>query len=200
MSIMPAPQAPPGQIIFLNGVSSSGKTSIAAELLEILEPPWFHMPVDAINAMRAKRRTRELSPAELDLVLARTRAGFHRAVAGMAAAGNNIVVDHVLSERWRLLDCLAVLAGFDVVFVAVRCDPGELARREHRRGDREPGLALAQQELVHAHGRYDLECDTTSTSPLECAQNIRDFLARPEPPTAFDELRAMLAEGALPAS
>jgi chloramphenicol 3-O phosphotransferase len=188
---------PPGQVIFLNGASSSGKTSIARELLVVLDRPWFHMPVDAINGMRAKRRTSELSQPELDLVLTRTRAGFHRAVAGMAAAGNNVVMDHVLSERWRLLDCLAVLADFDVVFVAVRCAPAELARRERLRGDREPGLAVAQQELVHTHGCYDIECDTTTASPLDCALSIKEFLARPEPPAAFEELRTMLAEGVL---
>ncbi len=194
---MHAPSGPPGQIIFLNGVSSSGKTSIAGQLLVVLEQPWFHMPVDAVNAMRAKRRTMELGQAELDVVLARTRAGFHRAVAGMAAAGNNVVVDHVLSERWRLLDCLAVLADFDVVFVGVSCAPAELDRRERLRGDRDPGLAQAPQELVHAHGCYDLECDTTTASPLDCALRIKDFLARPDPPTAFEELRTMLAEGAM---
>jgi chloramphenicol 3-O phosphotransferase len=74
----------------------------------------------------------------------------------------------------------------------------ELARRERLRGDREPGLAAAQQELVHAHGCYDLECDTTATGPFDCALSIKDFLARPDPPTAFEELRTMLAEGVLP--
>jgi chloramphenicol 3-O phosphotransferase len=189
-------QCPPGRIILLNGASGSGKTSIAEQLLLVLDEPWFHLPVDAINAMRSRQRTLELSPADLELVLARTRAGFHRAVAGMAAAGNNVIADHVLSERWRLLDCLAVFAAFDVVFVGVRCAPAELARRERLRGDREPGLALAQHERVHAHGRYDLECDTTHASPLDCALSIKAFLARARDrntPRAFDELRA--AEG-----
>jgi chloramphenicol 3-O phosphotransferase len=193
---MTVSQCPPGRIILLNGASGSGKTSIAEQLLLVLDEPWFHLPVDAINAMRSRQRTLELSPADLELVLARTRAGFHRAVAGMAAAGNDVIADHVLSERWRLLDCLAVFAAFDVVFVGVRCAPAELARRERLRGDREPGLALAQHERVHAHGRYDLECDTTNASPLDCALSIKAFLAgardRNEP-SAFDELRA--AEG-----
>jgi chloramphenicol 3-O phosphotransferase len=100
---------PTGQIIFLNGTSSSGKSSIAEQLLLVLDRPYFHMSVDAINSMRARERTLELGPAELGAVLARTRAGFHRAVAGMAQAGNDIVAGHVLSEQWRLLDCLAVL-------------------------------------------------------------------------------------------
>jgi chloramphenicol 3-O phosphotransferase len=42
-----------GQIIFLNGTSSSGKSSIAGQLLR-LDPPHFHMSVDAINSMRGQ--------------------------------------------------------------------------------------------------------------------------------------------------
>ena len=117
---------PTGQIIFLNGTSSSGKSSIAEQLLLVLDRPYFHMSVDAINSMRAKERTLELGPAELDAVLARTRAGFHRAVAGMAQAGNDIVADHVLSEQWRLLDCLTVLAGLDVDRAGGIGDVGDL--------------------------------------------------------------------------
>lgn len=133
-----------GQVIFLNGTFSSGKSSIAEQLLLVLDRPFFHMSVDAINSMRSRERTLELSPDELATVLARTRAGFHRAVAGMAEAGNDLVVDYVLSEQWRLLDCLAVLDGLDVIFVGVRCSARELGRRERVRGDRETGQATAQ--------------------------------------------------------
>lgn len=88
----------PGRVILLNGTSSSGKTSIARCLLNLLDPPHFHMAVDAVGAMRAAENTRGLAPGDLPALLRRTRAGFHRAVAGMAAAGNDIVIDHVLSE------------------------------------------------------------------------------------------------------
>ena len=181
-----------GQIILLNGTSSSGKSSIARQLLLMLDPPHFHVSVDAINGMRAEEKTRELDEAGLEVVLARTRAGFHRAVAGLAAAGNDVIADHVLSEPWRLLDCLTVMAGYRVVFVGVRCAPAELERRERERGDRTPGAALAQVALVHAHGRYDVECDTTTASPYDCAVRIRDFLASGQLPTAFDQLRELL--------
>jgi chloramphenicol 3-O phosphotransferase len=188
-----------GQIIFLNGTSSSGKSRIAAELLLMLDPPHFHMGVDAINGLRAKQKTRDLDPAELADVLTRTRAGFHRAIAGMAQAGNDVIVDHVLSEQWRLLDCLAVLADYRVVFVGVHCSPAELERRERARGDRPPGLALAQYQQVHAHGRYDIECDTTVASPQECAVHIKDFLDRGTAPAAFDSLRARFQDASQPA-
>jgi chloramphenicol 3-O phosphotransferase len=181
-----------GQIIFLNGTSSSGKSSIAGQLLLMLDPPHFHMSVDAINGMRAKQKTGELDDAGLRAVLSRTRAGFHRAVAGMAEAGNDVIVDHVLSEPWRLLDCLAVMAGYRVVFVGVRCAPAELERRERERGDRTQGVALAQEPLVHAHSLYDVECDTTTASPYDCAVRIRDFLRSGQEPSAFDRLRSQL--------
>jgi hypothetical protein len=34
-----------------------------------------------------------------------------------------------------------------------------------------------------------------TASPFDCALRIKDFLARPDPPTAFEQLRTMLAEG-----
>ncbi|MFB9239249.1 chloramphenicol phosphotransferase CPT family protein [Plantactinospora siamensis] len=190
--MMRPPGGDPGRIVFLNGVSSSGKSSIARHLLEALEQPWFHMPVDAFGAMlRPERPTDPSSGPELAEVLTRMRAGFHRAVAGMAAAGNNIVVDHVLSEPWRLVDCLRVFNGLDVVFVGVHCSIEELHRRELARRDRAPGQAAAQIAQVHAHGCYDLTCDTTTTGPEDCARMIVQFLAhRPPGPTAFDRLRA----------
>jgi chloramphenicol 3-O phosphotransferase len=180
----------PGEVIFLNGTSSSGKSSIAEQLLLVLDRPFFHMSVDAINGMRARQRTLELAPGELAAVLARTRAGFHRAVAGMAHAGNDLVVDYVLSEQWRLLDCLAVLDGLDVIFVGVRCSDQELARRERARGNREAGQAAAQ--IGHSYGGYDIECDTTTASPRDCALWIKQSLGRLPNPRAFDRLRSLL--------
>jgi Chloramphenicol phosphotransferase-like protein len=85
MGVVQPADVRPGQVIFLNGASSSGKSSIARELLDVMEGPYFHLAVDAFNGMRAKRRTLELSPAELTAVLARTRAGFHRAATGTPA-------------------------------------------------------------------------------------------------------------------
>ncbi|MFF6994867.1 chloramphenicol phosphotransferase CPT family protein [Streptomyces sp. NPDC008313] len=187
----------PGRIIFLNGTSSSGKSSIARELLDILDDGvFFHLAVDAFNAMRSKR---ELGSVELDVALRRTRMGFHRSIAAMAEAGNDIVVDHVLSEPWRLLDCLTVLRPEDVLFIGVHCPLDELTRRESARGDRPPGLAAHQYDLVHSHGDYDFECDTSTMSPRECAQQIAVFLPHRPSPTAFTRLRRRyLTDGGQP--
>jgi chloramphenicol 3-O phosphotransferase len=46
---------------------------------------------------------------------------------------------------------------------------------------------------VHAHGKYDLELDTATASPLECAQRIKEALDNDHPRAAFRQLAAMLA-------
>lgn len=179
----------PGRIILLNGTSSSGKSSIAEELVLLVDPPHLHLRVDSFYGMLAKTGAQRLGPEALDAVVARVQAGFHRAIAGLAQAGNHLVVDQVLSRPWRLPDCLDVLTGHDVTFVGVHCAPEELERRERARGDRTPGQAAGQLPHVHAHRVYDIECDTTSHTARACAQQIKDHLSRGEAPTAFDRLR-----------
>ncbi|MGW2748281.1 phosphotransferase-like protein [Streptomyces sp. NPDC001450] len=182
-----------GTVILLNGTSSSGKSSIARALLDLLDGTWFHMPVDAFHSMRCDK---PIADGDLQAEIDRTAKGFHRAVAGMAAGGNNVVVDHPLSRRWRLLDLLDLLVPEETVLIGVRCPLPELERRERERGDRQPGLAAMQYDQVHSHGVHDLDVDTSLLSPEECALRIRDFLpARPRP-TAFEQLRTTLRDPA----
>lgn len=178
-----------GRVVLLNGTSSSGKSSIARELLGMLDGSWFHVPVDAFHAMRGGSA---LPDGGLQAEIDRTAKGFHRAVAGMAAGGNNLVVDYPLSRRWRLLDLLDLLEPGDTFFVAVRCPLPELQRREAARGDREPGLAAGQFDAVHAHGVHDLDVDTAANTPRECAERIREALRNRPRPTAFETLRRRL--------
>jgi len=98
----------------------------------------------------------------------------------------------VLSERWRLLDCLQVFEGYDVVLVGLRCSLAEVERRERLRGLRVSGLAAEQYRRVHSHSGYDLEVDTEAGTPLECAEQIRDFLKDPPDKRVFDDLRHLL--------
>jgi chloramphenicol 3-O phosphotransferase len=176
-------------IIFLNGTSSSGKSSIAAELLKVLEPSYFHLSIDAFSGMCDGERATKLDAPELSKLLHRMRAGFHRAVAGMARAGNDVIVDYLLSEPWRLQDCLEVMDGLDVVLVGVQCPSDELDRRERDRGDRALGTGAAQRLTVHQHGLYDFEVDTGTSSARECAEAIKEFVEQAPGQRAFDVLR-----------
>ena len=177
----------PGCIVLLNGASSSGKSCLAHELLQVFDEPWFHMPVDAFHAMRARK---DLSRPELDELFMRTRRGYHLAVAGMVRAGNSVVADHVLSEPWRLADIVQQWGELDVTMVGVHCPLDELIRREHARRDRELGTAESQFYAVHDGIEYDCEIDTSALSARECAIEINQIVKDRPRPGAFDRLIA----------
>lgn len=150
------------------------------------------MAIDQFHRIRGRH---EWTEREFLGVFQRTALGFHRAIAGMASAGN-IVVDHVLGERWRLLDVIDVLQESEVFFIGVQCALPELGRRERERGNRTVGRAAVQAPLAHKHGIYDLAVDTGTWSAATCAQQIHEHVVREPEPTAFSTLRAELARDA----
>lgn len=176
----------PGRVILLNGASSSGKSTIARELLTILDGAWFHMAIDHMHRVRSHK---PWSDATFLPIFQRTVLGFHRAVHGMVSVGNDVVMDHVLGERWRLDDLLDVFDGVPVLFVGVRCSLPELERRERERANRTVGRAAVQFPLVHHHRCYDVDVDTETTSAADCAAAIQRALGEVREQSAFDLLR-----------
>nr|WP_222109279.1 chloramphenicol phosphotransferase CPT [Streptomyces cupreus] len=98
------------------------------------------------------------------------QAAWVEGIVGMARAGARIVVDDVFlggaasQQRWW-----KALAGIDVLWVGVRCEPAVAAGREIARGDRTHGMAELQADVVHQGVVYDLKVDTTHTESLDCA-------------------------------
>jgi chloramphenicol 3-O phosphotransferase len=89
-----------------------------------------------------------------------------------------------------LADLVEALSPFEVLFVGIRCPLAVAARREQARGDRTPGMARAQYDLVHAHDIYDLEIDTSTCTPREAALLIEHRLENGPVPTTFRQLRS----------
>jgi chloramphenicol 3-O phosphotransferase len=168
-------------MIVLNGGSSSGKSAIARCLQAVLPDPWLVFGTDTlVEAMPLASR---MSPAGLEVGPAgevtvgpefrALEAAWIEGNVAMARAGARIIVDEAFlggaASQQRWLSALGTLA---VVWVGVRCDGAVAAGREIARGDRVPGMAESQAELVHRGVRYDLEVDTTRTEALECARTI----------------------------
>jgi chloramphenicol 3-O phosphotransferase len=153
-------------VIVLNGASSSGKSTLARRLHERLDAPFLLLSADQLidAGVRPARRS-DTGPFDwVGAVRPRFFDGFHRSIAAFAAAGNDLVVEHVVEHAdWRAqLDDL--LMGVDVFWVGVHCDLDEIDRRELARGDRTPGEGRAHVEIdrIHEHGPYDLTVDTTA--------------------------------------
>lgn len=169
------------QVIILNGGSSSGKSGIVRCLQAVLTEPWLAFGVDSfVDALPAK-----MQASDEGIVFAadgavsvgddfRTlEAAWMDGIAAMARAGARIIIDDVFlggaasQRRWQ-----KVLAGLAVLWVGVRCDSAVAAGREIARGDRTPGMAVSQANVVHEGLSYDLEVDTTHAEPLACARTI----------------------------
>ncbi|WP_287369074.1 hypothetical protein [Mesorhizobium sp.] len=96
-------------------------------------------------------------------------AGMRHAIAAMAAQGNNLIVDNVLCDG-EMPEYLRLLSDFDLCLVAP-LDVLEGSRIQ--RVDRLPGLSRWRYDRVHKDISYDLEIDTSTLTPLECARRIK---------------------------
>ena len=174
------PPPKPTQAVVLNGGSSSGKSSIARELQEVLPRPWLTFGVDsfieALPPSLANGGALEIQPdgqIVVGEVFRTLEAAWIAGVAAMARAGARIILDEAFlgggesQARWR-----DGLHGLTVVWVGVHCAPEVAAQREASRPGRIPGMAGKQADLVHIGVDYDVEVDTTSTAAHQAAQFI----------------------------
>jgi chloramphenicol 3-O phosphotransferase len=178
---------PSGRIVLFNGPSSAGKTMLSQTVARRLTTPWLLLPVDLFHQIRTRPEA-DFTDRQWHDVFHRTRAAYHRALAGAASSGMDVLGDHVLNEPWRLDDLLRLTVGIDVLLVHVTCSPKELRRREKARADRDPGTAMAHQRLVFQHGDCDLTVDTTY-GPDEPTAAVLDLIRKPPVERAFDRLR-----------
>ncbi|MFD8597981.1 chloramphenicol phosphotransferase CPT [Kitasatospora sp. NPDC059646] len=174
------------RVIVLNGGSSSGKSSLARALQEQLPEPWLTFGIDDLIGAMPPALLAEDDGIDLggDGVVTvgdafrRLETAWTAGVAATARAGAPVIVDDVFlsgaasQQRWR-----EALAGLDVLWVGVRCDPDRAAARERARPDRTPGMAADQAHRVHDGVHYDLEVDTTATPPAACARTVAARLA-----------------------
>lgn len=168
-------------IIILNGGSSSGKTSIAKSLQDLLPSTWLRFSIDdLIDAMpRSMFETNTGIVFHSDGTVnpgaefRNLEAAWMQGIAAMVRAGARVIVDDVFvsgvdaRKRWQV-----ALEGLSVLWVGVRCDPNVAAMRENERGDRIPGMAASQALKVHIDMDYDIEVDTTEASTGDCAKIV----------------------------
>jgi chloramphenicol 3-O phosphotransferase len=192
-----------GKVIFLNGSSSAGKTTLAIMLQQLLDEPYQHIALDQFrDGMPGRYRglnSPQGTPGEAGLNIVpmekdgerlthirfgehgeQVLAGMRRAIAAFAAAGNNVIIDDLLFKPDYLDDYARALVGIPSWLIGVRCSLDVVNARESQRSGRFPGTATSHFHEVHAHeAGYDLEIDTSNRSPKECALAI---VARLESP------------------
>ena len=193
-----------GTVLVLNGTSSSGKSSLSRELQDRWDGPLLDGGLDRHLAMLPPRYLSShwpevyvysyavdgsIASISVGPVGERLHRAMHRAVAGLAHCGFDVVVDHVLLDRRWTVDLADALIGVPAVLVGVRCPLEVLEARERERAHRTLGQAAAQHVAVHRHGRYDVEVDTSQLGPSAAADVILAWLSERSTPRVFGLLR-----------
>ena len=180
------------QIIYLNGASSSGKTTIAKALQEVLVDPFLHVSIDKfigmmpnkINDWTGKESlqgfswkkvtdeenqiTHELQTGQFAKKLVAT---FQKVIVTMACEGHYLIIDDVSFGKKQVDEWKELLIAFRVLYVGVKAPLELLEAREKMRDNRIAGSSRTQHKKVHTDVLYDVEIDTSE--PLNtCLQNI----------------------------
>ncbi|MCH9628057.1 MAG: Chloramphenicol 3-O phosphotransferase [Chlamydiales bacterium] len=185
------------KIIYLNGPTSAGKTTLAKALQEALEEPFLHLGIDKIiGLMPAKINDWEGGPAPLGFSwetdtdpeghrISHVRAGpFAKRIVDtlkdvallFASQNYNLIIDDVAFGTVEVEEWKQILKDYDVLYVGVVTPLNILEKRERARGDRFAGSARAQYYSVHENVAYDLEVDSHAHTLEESVAMIKEIL------------------------
>lgn len=189
------------QIIYLNGPSSSGKTTLAKALQQALEEPFLHVGIDKIISWMPDNINdwtggeaplgyswkkiedefgnpiQELQAGSYAQKIGKT---FQEVIVVLAKMGHSIVIDDVSFGKQQLDEWKKTLKDFRVLWVGVNAPLPILEQREKERGNRIQGSARGQFHKVHADVIYDLDIHTHQATPDENAAKIK-FVALRQP-------------------
>ncbi len=185
---------PPSRVIFLNGTSSAGKTTLARAIQDESDVPFVYWGIDTLFGLVPPDwgggrdgplsrdgfwydRTGHDADGHPMTVIRYGHVGYRMlrsacaAAAEFARGGDHLVIDEMLLSADLLPMWLDALAGLDVQLVGVTCLLAVAEQRELARGSgKKIGLARGHLRTVHDHGyRYDTIVDTTTATPVELA-------------------------------
>lgn len=161
-----------GRIIFLNGVTSSGKTSIVDALQEREDVFFYVVANDLFEQMVGDgylRRDYWKYLSEVIIMMYHTAKLY-------SDMGKNVLIDGILVEREEIKphyhQLLEILRDNPLDVVEVYCPPDICRQRNLRRQDRRETQSDEQAERMAKDIRYSLRVDTSIQSPAECADII----------------------------
>jgi chloramphenicol 3-O phosphotransferase len=185
------------KIIYLNGPSSSGKTTLAKALQEAFEEPFLLVGIDKIigfmpekvNDWRGDKASLGFSWEKGTDPTGHSVYHIHsgpfakrivrtlKDIALLLASQNyNLIIDDVAFGAIQVDEWKQILKNYNVLYVGVITPLDILEKREKARGDRFIGSARGQYFRVHENVAYDLEIDTHAHSLEENIQKIKTKL------------------------
>lgn len=161
-----------GKIIFLNGVTSSGKTSIVEALQDRADCYFYVVANDLFEQMIGDRFLQEDYWGHLSRVIILM---YHTAKL-YSDMGHDVLIDGILVERPEIAphyrQLADILADNPLSIVEVACPLKICRTRNLARGDRYEMQSDEQAAMMAQGIDYALRVETDKLTPEECAEAI----------------------------
>ena len=161
-----------GKIILLNGVTSSGKSTLTIELQKYLQLPYFCIGLDTFTDIIAPWLSGNFNGIEADELWYTAVKAMYHTIKLYSDLGLNVIVDHVViiqddgKEQQLFDEFMSMMSGYPLTLVQMTCSIAALKEREINRGDRDIGNAEWQvKQGLYPLSGYDIIVDT-STMPI----------------------------------
>lgn len=184
-------------VIFLNGISSSGKTSIVKAIQHISPIPFLHFGVDTLIDMMPNQWLSFNEKGKDGCWFESYENDYGRATSchsgvygktvfdmGMKLVETildcnlNLIIDEVVWEQEKMDLYHSILSQYKTTFIRIECSRESAQEREILRGDREIGLANDQfDRLELVKYNYDLKIDTDKLNSFESAKQILNLIS-----------------------
>jgi chloramphenicol 3-O phosphotransferase len=186
-------------IIYLNGPSSSGKTTVAKALQEALSEPYLHIGIDKLigfmpdkinnwtggEALLGFSWKESLDPTGNSIYEIQCGPFAKKIIRTLkdialllASQGYHLIIDDVAFDPIEVEEWKELLKGYHTLYVGVLTPLDILEEREQRRGNRFPGTARGQYFKVHQNVSYDLEINTHTESLQTIIESIKKALSK----------------------
>ena len=167
-----------GHIIFLNGVTSSGKTSIV-DAIQARDDVFFHVVAnDLFQEMVGEKYLR----MDYWKYLSEAIWMMYYAARLFSDMGKNVLIDGILVEREEMKphyqQLMSIMKGYPLDLVEVSCPLQICRQRNIQRGDRYETQSEEQAALMANGIHYSLKVETNLYSPEECAEQIVSALCK----------------------
>lgn len=176
-----------GKLIFLNGVTSSGKSSVSDCIKEMCREPIYAFSNDIFHGMVSYEAYTENENAFWHLVADTITAQYH-AAHGCVKAGFNVIIDGMLLDLPEYVERFGrrnielvreIFADCDFTLIDLTCPPDELRRRNRMRGNRGINQSDEQLSLMTKEYNAELTFDTSVVTPDEAAREILRYCKLP---------------------
>lgn len=175
-----------GQALFLAGPSSSGKSSLAKALQDVLSEPWVFLAADMVSSGYPRHR-KEFVTIELDR---RLRYATMLATRSFLDAGLNVIAEQGLWDEWALPIAASIFSHYRALVVRLHCDLDVREAREAQREEIRSGFTRWQEMNERWIFPRDLLVDSEHEPANAVARRVASWLRTSPTPTAFRRMRA----------